>query len=754
MAGGDEATRREGSDASSPTATIRDADETVSGTSERARTVVATPAAAAGTRIGRYLIDGRLGRGGMGDVYRAHDPLLDRAVALKVLRRDGSEEGARARTRVIREARSAAALTHPNAVTVFDVGESDGDAFIAMELLEGEDLRSILRRNGGTHEDRLRWLLEAARALEAAHARGLVHRDIKPENMFVTKEGPLKLLDFGIAKREGGDEQLAPGRDDLGPSSLRTVEGQRIGTPRYMAPEQHAGHTTDARTDEYAWALVALELLAGSALGDLQPTASLAGPEASDPRRAAVARIDAHTPGVSEEVRSAILRALEPEKSARFPSMTPIVRALEQGLLAISADKAPSPPRASEPTQEALTPPAPASASAPRRRSWLPALAVVTAAAAIALGMASKQRAAPAPSKVTKVQASTLRTEPIASRPLAPNGRYVFLDDGSFVHVDDATKPIVLQREGAPPGAATLPTERYTHSPLPGDDIRLYPLANASGSALSIAVTSSMTGRTSIVMITPSTIRSLSPEGLVTGFAVVGAPQHPYTVLARQHAGTSIDHGQGSTTMVKPGVEIAVHDAKDTARKQIDDVPARAPTIAYGTGRLGAAWSTSQGIRFAFMDDTGTRMGPVRTVSETQAFPLVGLVGDVAIVAWMEDVGPRGRLLGSVLRESDTVVSPPIVLAEGDFFDRLPVIAKLDDESLVFAWIGRTPSQGYVVRLTRVDATGASEAPLELGAVGTLVDVLRVVSLRGGGALVSWQDSPSEVKTARVTRSR
>ena len=169
MAGGDEATRREGSGASTATVTLPEPGETVSGTSERILSPAPSPVSP--TRVGRYRIDARLGRGGMGDVYRAHDPLLDRAVALKVLRRDGSEEGARARTRVIREARSAAALTHPNAVTVFDVGESDGDAFIAMELLEGEDLRSILRRNGGSTEERLEAHDHQGPRCRASHAR-------------------------------------------------------------------------------------------------------------------------------------------------------------------------------------------------------------------------------------------------------------------------------------------------------------------------------------------------------------------------------------------------------------------------------------------------------------------------------------------------------------------------------------------------------------------------------------------------------
>jgi serine/threonine-protein kinase len=138
----------------------------------------------------------------MGDVFRAYDTVLDRAVALKVLHTDRSADNGQRMRRVVREARAAAALVHPNAVTVFDDGEADNEVFIAMELLEGEELRSVLERGTATLAEKLRWLLEAARALAAAHERGLVHRDVKPENMFVCKGGTLKLLAFGIAKRD------------------------------------------------------------------------------------------------------------------------------------------------------------------------------------------------------------------------------------------------------------------------------------------------------------------------------------------------------------------------------------------------------------------------------------------------------------------------------------------------------------------------------------------------------------------------
>jgi serine/threonine protein kinase len=164
-----------------------------------------------------------------------------------------------------------------------------------------------------------------------------VHRDVKPENMFVCSGGTLKLLDFGIAKREDDDGAVPAAAVDMGPSSLRTTEGRRIGTPRYMAPEQHAGDATDPRTDEYAWGLVAFELLLGArahVVADLR-TKTTDGSDASPVPALVAQRLEvlrAAAPEVSEHVVAAIGRALAPKKEDRFPSMAPIIAALEAKL--------------------------------------------------------------------------------------------------------------------------------------------------------------------------------------------------------------------------------------------------------------------------------------------------------------------------------------------------------------------------------------------------------------------------------------
>jgi serine/threonine-protein kinase len=262
-------------------------------------------ALAPGTELGRYRIETLLGRGGMGDVYRAEDTLLRRKVALKVLRPDttpssGVDEN---RRRLLREARAAAAFEHPNVVTIYDVGEVGGIAFIAMQLVEGVSLRTFVGRNDVAFEQRMAWLLGVARALAAAHRAGLVHRDVKPDNVMVC-DGGIKVLDFGIAK-------MASSAQTGESIAYSTQPGGWVGTPRYMAPEQRMGQT-DPRSDQYAWALCAYELLGG----ELPPM-----PDAP-------VRPLPETVNVPSQVWSVMQRALAEDPSRRFFAMDEIVAAL------------------------------------------------------------------------------------------------------------------------------------------------------------------------------------------------------------------------------------------------------------------------------------------------------------------------------------------------------------------------------------------------------------------------------------------
>jgi len=212
----------------------------------------------AGERLGHYEVQESIGHGGMGEVYRARDTRLGRDVALKVLAPDVAGDP-HALHRFEREGRTVASLSHPNILAIFDVGQQDGVAYAATELLHGENLRQCLERGPVPLAQAVPLARQIASGLAAAHARGIVHRDLKPENVFLTSSGTVKLLDFGLAKRAGPLE--APGQ----PESLATRAGLVLGTIGYMAPEQVRGEDVDARADVFTFGVVLHEMLSGVA---------------------------------------------------------------------------------------------------------------------------------------------------------------------------------------------------------------------------------------------------------------------------------------------------------------------------------------------------------------------------------------------------------------------------------------------------------------------------------------------------------
>jgi tetratricopeptide (TPR) repeat protein len=216
---------------------------------------------AAGSRLGPYEIIGPLGAGGMGEVYRARDPRLGREVAVKVLAPAVGADPERLR-RFEQEARAASALNHPNVLTVFDTGAQDGTAYLVTEVLDGETLRDRLAGGALPVRRAVEITLQAARGLAAAHERGIVHRDLKPENLFLTRDGRLKILDFGLAKLQGGSGSAS--ELTVAPTALAGTEpGMVMGTVGYMAPEQVLGRPADHRADIFALGAVLYELLTG-----------------------------------------------------------------------------------------------------------------------------------------------------------------------------------------------------------------------------------------------------------------------------------------------------------------------------------------------------------------------------------------------------------------------------------------------------------------------------------------------------------
>jgi TolB-like protein/tetratricopeptide (TPR) repeat protein len=210
-----------------------------------------------GRSISHYRIDAELGRGGMGVVYRAHDAILRRDVALKVLSEQATG-GANSRARILAEARAASSLNHPAIVTVYEVGEDEGNPFIVMELLSGETLRARLSSTGPLDPRTLTRLgAQAAAALDEAHARGVIHGDIKPENMIVLGDGRLKILDFGLARHLRAECTTLT---EAASAATALDSGGIAGTIAYMAPEQLRGESSDARADLYSLGVVLYEL--------------------------------------------------------------------------------------------------------------------------------------------------------------------------------------------------------------------------------------------------------------------------------------------------------------------------------------------------------------------------------------------------------------------------------------------------------------------------------------------------------------
>lgn len=288
--------------------------------------------------IGPYRIIGRLGQGAMGTVYRAEDPRIERQVAIKTIQFNPDldpQSEAHARARFIREARSAGSLSHPNIVTVYHLGEHEGQSYLVMELVDGSSLSRVLRANQDPDRlpELLRGLQQIAPALDYAHQHGVIHRDIKPANILVSNAGKFKVADFGIAKVLAATEL--------------TATGALIGTPQYIAPESLRGLSVSAASDQYSLAIVAYEVLTRRVPFEAESMEALLFQILLEPPPPVGNFNPALNPALDEVLRQALAK----DPAARFGSCTEF---MDQLLAAMTAKHVPRPPE-----QNAPNPPEP-----------------------------------------------------------------------------------------------------------------------------------------------------------------------------------------------------------------------------------------------------------------------------------------------------------------------------------------------------------------------------------------------------------
>ena len=285
---------------------------------------------AAKRKIGRYKILGELGRGAMGIVYRAQDPALDRVVALKtIILADDAEGREEYQKRFFLEAKAAGKLTHPSIVTTYDFGEQGGVPYLAMELLEGTDLRTRLKEGALPPTEAVYVARQVAEGLGFAHERGIVHRDVKPGNIMLLEGGRAKIMDFGLARMRAADH--------------KTVTGMVLGTPKYMSPEQVAGSPVDQRSDLFSLGIVLFEMLTGARLFGAEDMTQIMH-NVTYQEHEPPTRLKPELPAMLDFV---VARALKKDPASRYQDAAEFAADLSTCLTELRARGAPA---ASEPT--------------------------------------------------------------------------------------------------------------------------------------------------------------------------------------------------------------------------------------------------------------------------------------------------------------------------------------------------------------------------------------------------------------------
>lgn len=361
-------------------------------------------ALSSGQKLGPYQIDSLLGSGGMGEVYRAHDSRLNRTVAIKVLPASFSSDRERLQ-RFSQEARAAAALNHPNILSIFDIGEEHGAPYVVSELLEGETLRERLRNGSLPIRKTIDYAIQVSKGLSAAHEKGIVHRDLKPENLFLTHDGRVKILDFGLAKLTQPESTTTGDAPTL---QVATETGLVMGTAGYMSPEQVRGKSADHRSDIFSFGAILYEMVSGKR--------AFHGESAADTMSAILKE---EVPDLSETARNVppglervVRHCLEKHPAQRFQSAGDLAFDLE-ALTELSAQ-----------SKSGALPVLQKSEPQHRKRMFTFALLVPAAAAILTLGWwMGRFGAASSPPQFQQI---TFRTGAIGNARFTPDGTVVY----------------------------------------------------------------------------------------------------------------------------------------------------------------------------------------------------------------------------------------------------------------------------------------------------------------------------------------
>ena len=645
----------------------------------------------AGTKLGPYEILSPLGAGGMGEVYRAKDPRLGRDVAIKVLPVSFSADPDRLH-RFEQEARAAGILNHPNITAVYDIGQHDGAPYVVQELLEGETLRSALAGGKLSQRKAIDYALQIAHGLAEAHEKGIVHRDLKPENLFVTKDGRVKILDFGLAKlthqEEGGQATNLP------TAAAGTEPGVVMGTLGYMSPEQVKGKSADARSDIFSFGAILYEMLSGQRAfhGD-SAAETMSAILREEPPDLTVTN-QSISPGLERIVRHSI----EKNPEQRFHSAHDVAFDLE----ALSGTSGTS----SSAMALSMGKPAPRIG-----RFWLAGLVAAALGAGLFAGRAIWKGSSASPPSFKRL---TYGRGPVWSARFAPDGQMIVY----AASWDGAQKPQLYSVRAESPESLrlALPSGRVESISKNGEMLILNLLQFSTGYA--------RVGTLSQTPLSGSAPRELledvghadwSPDG--SAIAVVRAPQWRYRL--EFPAGKVLYETTGwiSYPRISPkGDAVAFLDhpvfGDDRGSVAIMDRSGKKKTLSTGwESAQGISWSasgeeiwftatTAGSSRALYAVTVSGRQRPVATTPSGMTLQDISRDGRVLFVESNARLGFLGLLPGET-KERDL---------SGLEWSYGPILSR-DAKSAVFTEQGQAGGAGYSVYLRKLDGS----APVRLG---------------------------------------